>query len=166
MNCKTVQNQLSAYLDRELSGNELLIIRRHLSECQACREEEEALRTLKHFLIQTPAPEPPADLADRLCAAVLAADRKEVRAEVPSRRLRFRTSLFTFAGVAACSMVVTFVTLHGMTPPQPELKGVTTADALKTNDLVLDVQRDAVYAAGLDATYGAPVISSVDNVGP
>ena len=43
MNCGRVSNQLSAYLDRELTGTEMLQIRSHLTECDRCRSEHEAL---------------------------------------------------------------------------------------------------------------------------
>ena len=71
MNCKAVQSRLSAYLDRELTGTELLELRDHLRNCDECRAEETELRQLKNLLGSLSVAEPSADLADRLCARVL-----------------------------------------------------------------------------------------------
>jgi anti-sigma factor RsiW len=50
MNCGRVSNQLSAYIDRELTGVEMLHIRRHLDDCDHCRSEYEALCRMKTLL--------------------------------------------------------------------------------------------------------------------
>ncbi len=105
MNCKSVQNRLSAYLDRELGGDELLVLRAHLSTCRECREELDGLRALKSLLGGVPCPEPPDDLSDKLTASML-----KLRYEEP--RKLFKVSAFMFAGVAACSMLGTLVALN------------------------------------------------------
>jgi anti-sigma factor RsiW len=50
MLCSRVQNLLSAYFDQELGGAEMLSIRRHLSDCPACRREHDALRQVKSLM--------------------------------------------------------------------------------------------------------------------
>jgi anti-sigma factor RsiW len=50
MNCGRVSNQLSAYIDRELTGAEMLSIRKHLGECEGCRAEYDALGGMKMLL--------------------------------------------------------------------------------------------------------------------
>lgn len=50
MNCRRVSNRLSAYLDAEMTGEEMLAIRRHLDECPSCRAEHQSLRDTKHLL--------------------------------------------------------------------------------------------------------------------
>ncbi len=52
MNCRRVINLLSAYIDGELAGMEMLEIRRHLSECEECREEYDSILATKHALSQ------------------------------------------------------------------------------------------------------------------
>lgn len=47
MLCSRVQNQLSAYCDNELSGAEMLQLRRHLSECRSCSSEHQQLLQMK-----------------------------------------------------------------------------------------------------------------------
>jgi len=159
MNCKAVQNQLSAYLDSELSGNEMLAIRQHISGCEACCEEEKALRTLKRMLASSRTPEPSDDLADRLCAAVFAKDRKDSRVE---RGSLLRASFITFAGVAACSMALTFAVVNSArSAASPAAASLGSQDVPKGHDLAFYIQRDQVYSAGTDATSGVPVISSL-----
>lgn len=58
MNCQVSQNSLSAFLDRELSGEAMLAVRAHLEVCPACREEFAALRALKSELGTMPVIEP------------------------------------------------------------------------------------------------------------
>src|SRR5436305_5525578 len=56
MNCGRVSNQLSAYVDRELTGAEMLQIRSHIGGCDSCRAEYEALALMKMLLgrLRTP----------------------------------------------------------------------------------------------------------------
>jgi len=105
MNCKSVQGRLSAYLDRELGGDELLQIRAHISMCRECRAEVDGLRALKSLLGGIQCPEPPDDLARRLTANVL-----RHRIEEPRHTLKF--SALMFAGVTACSMLATLLALN------------------------------------------------------
>ena len=58
MLCSRVQNLLSAYLDRELTGAEMLEIRRHLRDCAPCEREREALLHVKQLLHVLPAAAP------------------------------------------------------------------------------------------------------------
>jgi hypothetical protein len=63
MYCGRVSNQLSAYLDRELTGIEMLQIRGHLESCDRCRAEHEALSRMKRLLGGLRTAQPPPDLA-------------------------------------------------------------------------------------------------------
>ena len=150
MTCKSVQDNLSAYLDRELASGEMAAIRAHLHDCDACADEARALRTLKSMLNAAPTPEPPSDFAERLTAAVLA-DRAPI-----TRKPLFRVPAFTFAGVAACSMAITFVVLSALRPTESN----PTPSARLDNQIPFQVQRDQIYGFGSDATSGAPVISA------
>lgn len=47
MLCSRVQNLLSAYCDRELTGAEMLHVRRHLDGCPACSRVHDELRHVK-----------------------------------------------------------------------------------------------------------------------
>ena len=50
MNCRRVINLMSAYVDGELTGVEMLDIRAHLHDCAECRKEWESVRLIKQAL--------------------------------------------------------------------------------------------------------------------
>jgi hypothetical protein len=50
MLCSRVQNSLSAYLDSELPGEEMLRIRDHLHRCEGCRAEHEAVSQTRRLM--------------------------------------------------------------------------------------------------------------------
>lgn len=50
MNCRRVINLLSAYVDGELTGVEMLEIRRHLSGCPDCAQEHKAILFTKQAM--------------------------------------------------------------------------------------------------------------------
>lgn len=58
MLCSRVQNLLSAYCDRELTGAEMLHLRSHLDRCSACESERLALLQVKQVLGALPPVEP------------------------------------------------------------------------------------------------------------
>jgi len=127
MNCKSVQNRLSAYLDRELGGDELLQIRAHISSCRECRNEVDGLRALKSLLGGVSCPEPPEGLSERLTASMM-----KMRIEEP--RKSFRVSALMFASVAACSMLATLLFLNygfsrHLNAPNSRMSGSGIADS-------------------------------------
>jgi len=67
MNCRKVQNLMSAYVDCELSGVDMLAVRRHLSECGECSLEFESLLTVKRAFGNLPPKRPAPHLAERIC---------------------------------------------------------------------------------------------------
>ena len=74
MTCRHVHARLSAYLDRELVGHQMLAIERHLSECGSCRQELESLRFIKARLGSLADPEEPVGLRERVRAKVFGAE--------------------------------------------------------------------------------------------
>lgn len=152
MNCKSVQVRLSAYVDRELTGTEMLAVRAHLSVCELCRIEEEGLREIKQILTATPIPEPPADFADRLVAAM----RAEVQPEPV--RPRFRLSNLGYVGIAAFSMAATYMVIT-LVQPRPTPNSAT-ARKDQSSGVAFEVQRDQAMMVGTDATGGVPIISA------
>jgi len=67
MNCHKVQSLISAYVDCELSGHEMLAIRQHLSECPECNAEFQSLFQVKRALGRLNSKHPHPDLAERIC---------------------------------------------------------------------------------------------------
>ena len=105
MSC-TVEDQLTAYLDGELSVVEAARVRTHLTSCADCRATEALLRRTVTELAALPAFEPSAGLRRRVLAEVEALPRRW------PERLRewFRPALLAPAGVAvATALVVTVV---------------------------------------------------------
>lgn len=68
MNCRRVTNSISAYVDGELTGAEMLEIRRHLSDCRECSEEYELVRTMKFAVARLRTVAPPGHLAASIVA--------------------------------------------------------------------------------------------------
>lgn len=68
MNCRRVSSLISAYIDGELTGVEMLEIRRHLDGCRACMLQYESLRYTKQLLSCLKYVEPRPGLTSELCA--------------------------------------------------------------------------------------------------
>lgn len=67
MDCRQVQELLSAYLDGELPAPQQELVARHLDGCQACRREFQIWQQLWQDLLSEPVAAP-ADLAARVLA--------------------------------------------------------------------------------------------------
>jgi anti-sigma factor RsiW len=154
MSCRATEANLSAYADHELSGDEMLEVRAHLAQCEACREDLESLVLLKRVLGNLEVPEPSPDFELRLL--------ENVAAPAPARfGFTFRRSGAVFAGVAACSMFATLMALQFLASPDPEMERVTRVEEDKIH---LEVQRDQFYFVS-DPTSGAPVLTSSSYAG-
>jgi putative zinc finger protein len=77
--CETVQPELNAYVDGELSPAECEVIGHHLASCAACQSEAALLRLVTQSLRQAPRPVPSEAMRQRLLAQVIA--------ELPLRRI-------------------------------------------------------------------------------
>ena len=58
MNCQHVRALLSAYLDSELTGYEMLNIRDHLTHCNSCDEERNSIECVRSMVRSLPQREP------------------------------------------------------------------------------------------------------------
>jgi len=85
MNCRDVQDSLSAHIDGRLSGEEKLQVSRHLSECGGCGARYEELMQIRRAVRGLPVTAPPADLTGAL--RVIAA-RERSRRMAPHRPWR------------------------------------------------------------------------------
>lgn len=98
MTCRCANSRLSAFLDGELSGHEMLQVREHIAHCPECAAEFHAIRELKQFVGAMKAPEPSEGLEARLRARVFAeAAESPVRARVTWR--------FAFGSFVATAVV-------------------------------------------------------------
>jgi len=66
LNCNNVNAKLSAYLDGEICGIEMMMIRSHLQHCDSCQRELEEIRTIKHLMGSLPGAQPCDTLVERL----------------------------------------------------------------------------------------------------
>ncbi len=71
MNCQKVQSLISAYLDGELNGQDMLAIRYHLSDCPECSGEYESLLAIKRTFGKLLPRRPADDLASRICSRLV-----------------------------------------------------------------------------------------------
>lgn len=73
MNCTTVQERLSSYLDNELPADAREATARHLNGCSTCESQRRAFQRLSTWVKELPQPEAPnvwAELERRLDAAI------------------------------------------------------------------------------------------------
>jgi anti-sigma factor RsiW len=66
MNCRKVQNLISAYVDSELPGVEMLAVRQHIGQCAECNTEYESLLKMKRAFGGMNPKMPSPGLADRI----------------------------------------------------------------------------------------------------
>lgn len=110
MNCQKAQNLISAYVDGELGGQEMLAIRHHLSGCPECSGEYESLLAVKRMFGKLSPKRPAGDLAAMICsrldevhvpfhARVIAAARNQFRAFPAGMRVGA-------AGIAVIAMLL------------------------------------------------------------
>jgi anti-sigma factor RsiW len=72
--CKDLLGQLSAYLDGELEAALCDEIERHMADCENCRIVVNTLEKTVAFYRAMPAPEMPAEVAERLFQKLKLAD--------------------------------------------------------------------------------------------
>jgi anti-sigma factor RsiW len=145
MNCKNAQSLLSAYIDEELTGREMLELRTHLAECAECSEELKCVEAVRRLLGGSPVPEPSADFEDRLVSSVLAS--------TGSRSDAKKISLFTLTGIAAASMLGTMLLLNSMKQEAP-------AVADQSSNLPYElIQQDRAFGASTSPFTASPVVS-------
>ncbi len=110
MNCSAVCNALSAYIDRELPGQQMLSIRDHLNACPQCHQEWKELSSLKSQLERMPMVEPPTDFEERILRIVRTGD------DIPKPKPATAGLLIATSIAAAVLAVVVF---QGASRPVP-----------------------------------------------
>jgi len=112
VNCSKVEHVLSAYIDCELPGTEMLMVRHHLAGCSACQEQLAGLKAIKNCLASKTVPEPPIGYEDRLSKAVML----ETNSLRPHIQTPVGAFLLTFAGVMSVVIVVGLTFNSGYSP--------------------------------------------------
>lgn len=147
MNCRNVVHKLSAYIDGELTGTEMLAVRSHLSTCHECATEEKSIRAFKRLLGSLPCVEPPSGLEDRLVGAIRS-----------DRRSWHWWPQVRVMGYAACVVALAMlISLNLAKPRTPE-----TLPTDSNNVASFEVSRDQAYVAGGDPLGVGPVALPVN----
>lgn len=97
MNCQIAQSNLSAYLDRELPGDAMIAVRKHLEACAECHNELESLRDIKAGLGAMPLVGPREGFTQDLMVAIGAK---------PAPQHRYPFGLVVATSVAAAVMAL------------------------------------------------------------
>lgn len=136
MNCNHIQTLISAYLDGEMSGREMQMVRSHLHRCPSCSAELEFARQMKETVSQGPFAEPPSGFEDRLFAHVLKEEPKNHRF-LPITMIGF---------VALIAFSVTFASVR----------------VQRSNDATarIDVSRDEAYIEASDPSNNGLVLNT------
>jgi hypothetical protein len=70
LQCPRAKRLFSPYLDGAVTGTEMLALQDHLSECEACNGEYQALRRTQQLLVSVARPRVPEDLGLKLRLAI------------------------------------------------------------------------------------------------
>lgn len=131
MNCTRIQSMVSAYLDGELHGDDMWLVRDHCSQCADCASELEAMRRVKSAGKRLARVEPAIDTLDSLKVAVRLDSKTKRKADHPYKLV---------AATLVAAMVLGWAVASNSTPvarqvPQDQTNTSTESD---------------VYASGLD----------------
>lgn len=142
-NCHRIKSLLSAYIDREMTGEEAYQIREHISQCASCELEFEELRRVKHLLSTLPAVEPSEHLLDQVKANVFTDEPKPAIS---------RKGIVVTTSMAAAMLFLTFALMQWIQVKQGGTNGLVPADEMVATD---------VRTVG-DRASGAPVYMPVN----
>lgn len=115
MNCNDVRDNLSLYIDDELSEEEKKLIEEHLKRCPECSKELEEYKKLIQMLNDLPDEEPPVGYCKRLHQkllneSVLESDGKADKiTKMPEKSRKNKFKWVKFAGLAASLTLVLLV---------------------------------------------------------
>src|SRR5215467_15102661 len=70
LQCPEAKQLFSPYLDGAVTGTEMLALQNHMSGCQGCKQEYQALRRTQQLLTGVERPKVPADLGLKLRLAI------------------------------------------------------------------------------------------------
>jgi anti-sigma factor RsiW len=142
MNCGAVRENLSLAAEGELPAEELLVIRAHLAECEACGAAYRELLRLVEDLRSLPRPRPPVGLRPRIGLALDAVEEAEATEKTAVRSL-WEVAGPYLAAAAVIAIAFALATLvsrprlrgqvarvpNGMTNPVESAKDVLTVEA-------------------------------------
>ncbi len=141
---------MSAYVDGELTGAEMLEIRRHLSECAECSEEHEAERLMKLAVSRLRTAVPRKDLAASIIGRL-----DEVRVSpyqrVANSLTRFLHSRLSpvAAALAASGLALVLLSAGGIDSSSPSYTEEMAAAPIQNVDFVRELNSSHVSIPGV-----------------
>jgi anti-sigma factor RsiW len=145
MNCKNIQALLSAFVDGELSGQQMLELRAHMADCRCCREEEAEMRLLKSLLTATPMIEPSADFEERLISAVF-------QHEVEAEPMTYFQSASLLGGISLVAAALTLLVLNFLASSPTDIRSASPSVAI--------MHDDQTSLQGADPFGGTPIVNT------
>jgi hypothetical protein len=96
LQCPKAKRLFSPYLDGAVTGTEMLALQDHLSNCETCHHEYQALRRTQQLLAGVGRPKVPADLGLKLRLAISREAEPAKRARFEGLRVRMENALQAF----------------------------------------------------------------------
>ena len=166
LQCPRAKRLFSPYLDGAVTGTEMLALQDHLSSCEACRHEYQALRRTQQLLASVERPKVPADLGLKLRLAISREAEPARRARFAGLRVRLENALQAFmvpatAGFLSALIIFGIAMVYFLAPStlragndvplvmvntapelQPSAFGMTL-DTIEADSLVIEAYVDA-----------------------
>lgn len=129
--CEKYPEMISAYIDGELSEEEIAELEAHLISCEDCRSAFEIYRDISQEILND-LEEPPCDFTDKVMSRIEAEERKKRRRVIRS-----------FVGVAACVAIIILAVPVAFA--NMRAKSADTSFALMTNKTADCAMPEACY---------------------
>jgi len=157
MNCSNVSAKLSAYLDGEICGTEMMMIRSHLQYCPSCESELEEIQAIKRLMVALPGAEPSESLVERLKSRIA------VESGVASTRAWWLLPQIWVPAAAAVAIGLLVFTRQGQaTPITPKLDPTNRMDRVVVETSPrFNAEFDQALQAGADPIGGSSPIMTV-----
>ena len=157
MNCRHVTRNVSAYLDGELTGVEMLEIRRHIMDCADCHAEFETIRMTKALVSRLSTAEPRdgfvAMLSVRLDEIQIPAYQRAWNHAVRTLRERVNPVRTAFVAVSVALIVLSARSIDQITVIQPDVM----AQVPTVNIHPIDSLRPEILTMSTEPVYTAPI---------
>ena len=140
---------MSAYVDGELSGEQMLSIREHLKSCPECEACEQIERRLKRLMGSLTACPPQEDFESRLVESVITKPRQR------REKRRFGWTLVA-SGMAAAVATILFLRVQAWNSDQPDIQNnsSTTASVVSNDQATFSASDPIGGQAPLPVAYG------------
>ncbi len=161
MECKEIQERLSAYIDGIVSLEEKTLIDKHIKSCQRCRESFSELKKTVEHLKKLEDTEPPSWLTQKIMAKI----KKEAEPKKGIlQRLFYPLHIkLPIEAVAAIFIAVTAVYLYKAIEPQKKLEyAPTEVIARKESDEAVSKDKSPASLTQSDKKEEKPVIKEAE----